>query len=29
MNAPDAARYVKGVAYQWAGKHAIQQTHES
>jgi glucosylceramidase len=26
---PKAARYVKGVAYQWAGKYAIQRTHEA
>ena len=24
-----AAKYVKGVAYQWAGKNAVQRTHES
>lgn len=25
----DAAKYVKGVGYQWAGKYGIAQTHES
>lgn len=24
-----AYKYIKGVSYQWAGKHAIQRTHES
>jgi glucosylceramidase len=24
-----AARYIKGVSYQWAGKNAVQRTHES
>lgn len=29
LSDPKAARYVKGVAYQWAGKHAVQQTHNA
>jgi len=29
LSDPKAARYVKGIAYQWAGKYAIQRTHEA
>ncbi|VBB05721.1 glycosyl hydrolase all-beta [Lucifera butyrica] len=26
---PEARKYIKGVGYQWAGKYAIQRTHDS
>lgn len=29
LSDPDARKYVKGVSYQWAGKHAVQRTYES
>jgi glucosylceramidase len=29
LSDPKAARYTRGVAYQWAGKFAVQQTHEA
>jgi glucosylceramidase len=29
LSDPKAARYTKGVAYQWAGKNAVQQTHNA
>lgn len=29
LSDPEAYKYIKGVGYQWAGKHAIQRTHLS
>lgn len=29
MSNKEAKKYIKGVSYQWAGKYAVQQTHES
>ena len=29
MADPEAKKYIKGVGYQWAGKHAVAQTHAS
>jgi len=29
LSCPKASKYTKGVAYQWAGKYALQQTHNA
>lgn len=29
LSDPEARQYIRGVSYQWAGKYAMQQTHES
>jgi glucosylceramidase len=29
LSDPDARKYISGIGYQWAGKYAVEQTHES